>query len=224
MKLTLDLPTTRAELARFLEGAQLLGLDVVEAMDQLQLQARLSDAAAAATPQPDPPPSAPTPPAAATPEPTRAKRTRSTSGSKTTSPKTSKAPSSTAGPRGELVTKILTAIADQGGTWEGSAKDLAASIEGAARDTAQKAISRLAANGLLALTKPHPRKVTEVCLTKDGWAALGRTPVGGPLHEIDLSGDATKTPDVEAPPIDAGPMARNGFDPDRARQAAAAAL
>lgn len=144
---------------------------------------------------------------------------------KATGPKSGPhAPGQFAAP-GTALHAILTVLADHGGRWEGTAVTLGTEA-GAATGSAAKSIRALAAAGLVTTEKAHPRQITAIALTGDGWAHLGR---GKPtdIHSLVLTPPAPEPDDHRPPVIDIATLPREGrkpFDPDAARNAAASAL
>lgn len=140
---------------------------------------------------------------------------------------TSKGPGTVNGLRRQL----LEAIADEGGTWEGSAPALGRHAGAATTEaTVRMSIQKLKERGLISLVKANRTKTRSISLTGAGWAALDRTPpkhpaaggAGGSYSE--RSTEHSTEPRATVTDIDAGPIERRPFDAERARAGAAAAL
>ncbi len=96
-------------------------------------------------------------------------------------------------PNSPVTGRILDAIEDMGGTWNGSGKELAEHLGIDPRAAAQ-AITHKAADGTIILTKPHPRKISAITLTTARFPeADDRAPSRISVAELLIARDAAGT-------------------------------
>lgn len=126
---------------------------------------------------------------------------------------------------GTKLRSILDAIADHGGRWEGTQRDLTASVD-VPEKSASQMVRQLTKHGLVTVEKRPNRMVAAIALTGDGWAHLGR---GKPtdIHSLVLTPPEPPATSDAPKVIDLATLPREGrkpFDHDAARNAAASAL
>lgn len=224
MKLSLSFPADLAEIEGFVLAARTLGANVVQlhidgeplGFDAPDDSAELVVLVPAVVPGPlvVEPPSAPEPPAEPPPAPkaTTKPKKKERSGKPATGRPVGTEP-------GTCSHALLTAVADAGGTYDGSLADLARDHGTGADGSRAQMATRLRRDGYLTTT---PR-TGPTSLTPKGWAAIGRTAPAPRAPEAPAKPDLAAVPDPPAMP-DLGPIERRPFDPDRVRQAQASAL
>lgn len=222
MRLTIDLPATLDELARFIAAAEALDVpdDATPSFENtgVGMGAMTLDLGTASHTERDLPEPDPIPPVLAAAEKAApAKAPKAAKRAAKTAPAEAKAPGK---PTGYLAA-VLNLIADHGGTWEGSAASLGSAVHPANPESGKATVRNAEKKGWVSLTKDGNR-VRAVSITRAGYEAIDRVPTAS------VSGLPALTepdPDAEVVPMpEVGPIERRPFDPDRARQSAAAAL
>lgn len=224
MRLTIDLPATLDELARFIAAAEALDVpdDATPTLAASQQGAALAldlgtaERTERTLPEPDPIPPVLADLAAAE----KAAPAKAPKAAKRTNPPKAAAPKTPGKPTGYLAA-VLDLLADHGGTWEGSSASLGRAVHPGNPDSGTQTVKNAVKKGLASLTKDGNR-VRSVSITRAGYEAIDRVPTAS------VNGLATLTepgPDANVVAMpEVGPIERRPFDPDRVRQSAAAAL
>lgn len=231
LRLTLPLapPPTLDDLERFTDLARRSGMEHLDVLDGHLVAHDDTATAPAAAPKP----TRPAPAAQARPVVNTAKLAELTE----TEKRKRRTPPEPAGPAdptpitnqigakpGTIGHQLLSAVADLGGTFDGSITELAREYGGGNLGADTQMASKLKAVGLL--HAPN-RRSGPVHLTGEGWRRIDRTPPRTPAQAGIGHLGPDKAPSAAAVPVDFTALGREstgGFDPDEARSRAADAL